>query len=146
MRQQTMRQFTIACLILGVTVFLGSLAVPLLAATGTPPASLKLAASSIMIITLLLPLAFVLAQLVPEGRVGVPVKGFGLDAWISVITFTTVPGVMWSRLGALAGAPINLLMPGFVTPLIIAVILLFGRQHQLRNIRGVSDRSAGAQG
>ena len=146
MRQQIMRQFVIACLILGVTVFLGSLVVPLLAATGTPPASLKLAASSIMIITLLLPLAFILAQFVPEGRVGLPVKGFGSDAWLGVITFTTVPGVNWSRLGSLAGAPINLLMPGFATPLIIALILLAGRQHQLRNIRGLSDRSAGAQG
>ena len=140
MRQHIMRQFTISCLVAGVAVFLGSLIVPLLAAMGTlPPASLRLAASGIMIITLLLPLAFVAAQFVPEGRAGVPVKGFGVDAWISVITFTTMPGVMWYRLGDLAGRPVNLLMPGFVTPLIIAVIMLFGRQRQLRNTRAFAE-------
>jgi hypothetical protein len=137
-----MWQFTITCLILSVATFLGSIIVAILGATGTAPATLRIPAISIMIITLLLPLAFVVAQLFPSGREPVPVSGFGHDAWASVIVFTAMPGVLWSRLGALAGAPVNLLMPGFVTPLVISVILLLGRQVQQRNIRGFSDRSA----
>jgi hypothetical protein len=142
MRQQPMRQFTITCLILSVAAFLGSIIVAVLGATSTAPATLRIPAISIMIITLLLPLAFVVAQLFPAGREPVRVRGFGHDAWASVIVFTAMPGVLWSRLGALAGAPVNLLMPGFVTPLVISVILLLGRQVQQRNIRGFSDRSA----
>ena len=146
MRQPFMRQFTIACLFLAAMIFFGSIIVPILSATGTARASLKGAAASIMVITLLLQLAFVLAQLLPAGREAVPMRGFGFDAWLTVIVATSMPGVLWSSLGALAGAPVNLLMPGFVTPAAISLILLIGRQMQQRNIRGFSDRSARVQG
>ena len=141
MQQQAMRQLTITCLILGIAIFFGSIIVAVLGATGTAPAALRIPAISIMVITLLLPLAFVLAQLFPAGREPVPVRGFGFDAWSSVIVFTGMPGVVWTRLGVLAGPPVNLLMPGFVTPLVISTILLLGRQIQQRNIRGLSNRS-----
>ena len=142
MRQHTMRRYTITCLILGVAVFFGSIIVPVLAATGTAPASLKVAAISIMIVTLLLPVAFVVAQMFPVGREPIAVRGFGHDAWLTVIVATAMPGVAWTRLGALAGRPVNLIMPGLVTPVVIAVIFLFARQLQQRNIRGLAERAA----
>jgi hypothetical protein len=135
MRQHTMRQFTLACCILGTAIFFGSLAVVGLGLTGTPAATLTLAATSIMILTLVLQLAFIVAQLFASGRAAVPIEYFGADAWPTIIVATGMPGVFWHNLATLAAPPVNLIMPGFVTPLFTVVLLLFARQIQQRNDR-----------
>ena len=102
MRHTIMRQFTVACLALGLAVFLGSIAVSILNWNGTAAALGAPAATATMIITLALQLAFVLLQLVPEGRQLVNVRFFGPDAWLSIISFTLMPGVAWHTLGEIA--------------------------------------------
>jgi len=140
MQQQTMRQFTLACCILGTAVFFGAASVRALGLIGVPATSLKLASSSIMILTLVLQLAFVIAQLSPAGRAPVPLRGFGSDAWPSVLIATGMPAVFWHNLAGFAGSPINLIMPGFVTPMVTMVLFLGGREIQQRTLRNRSER------
>ena len=142
MRHNPMRQFTLACSILGAAIFLGTFVVVGLSLTRTTPGTLTGAATTIMIVTLVLQLAFVLAQLFPAGRMAIPARFYGPDAWFTVIILTGLPGVFWHRLADLAGTPMTLIMPGFVTPLVISVLLMIARQIQQRNFRSFADRSA----
>ena len=118
--------------VLAAAVFVGGPLTSALALTGTPVTTLRTPAATIMLTTLLIQLAFILSQLSPVARAAIPVKGFGNDAWLTVIIATMMPGVVWSRLGDLAGAPVNLIMPGFVTPIVTAVLFVLGRQRQQR--------------
>lgn len=139
MHQHTMKQFSLACCLLATAAFFGSVLVVLLALTGTPPASLRLAAASIMILTLVLQVAFVLAQLSRAGRTPVNLRVFGPDALVFVLIGVGMPGVLWSRLALIAGTPMNLVMPGFVSPIVVGAILLVGRQIQQHRLRGRGD-------
>lgn len=142
MRHTIMRQFTVACLALGLAVFLGSLAVSVMNWSGTAAAIGAPTATAIMIVTLALQLVFVLLQTVPDGRRLVNIRYFGPDAWLSIISFTLMPGVAWHTLGAIATPFMRTVMPGLATPVLTAALLMLGRLIQQRNYRHLVGSSA----
>lgn len=94
-------------------------------------------ASAAMIVTLALQAIYLVVQLAPNGRAHVPVLTKTDDGWMIAILCTALPGVLWHNLGALAGHPLDQIMPGFVTPLLVSALLLIGRLVQLRRVRAV---------
>ena len=142
MRSILMRQFTIACLALGLAVFLGSIAVSVAYWSGSTTAIAAPVGTAIMIVTLALQLAFVLLQTIPEGRHLVSVRYFGPDVWLSIISFTLMPGVAWHALGTIAAPFMRGIMPGYMTPVVTAALLMTGRIIQQRNYRHLVNGSA----
>ncbi|CAN5398005.1 hypothetical protein BH09GEM1_BH09GEM1_27920 [soil metagenome] len=135
MRQNFMRQFTIVCLALGLAVWLGPLVIAALDWRGVPKPSLVAAATTIMVVTLAVQLAFLVTQVLPEGRQLVRIRFFGPDAWFAIITSTMMPGVLWHYLGGLAAPFMRGIMPGFVTPVLIAVLFMIARLVQQNSYR-----------
>src|SRR4051812_16565284 len=142
MRQIIMRQFTITCLVLAFAVFLGSLVISAFFWFAVPTPDVRIAATAIMIVTLALQLAFVLTQLITEGRQLVNVRFARPDAWLTIITFTTMPGVAWHHLAPLAAPFMQGILTGYATPALNAVLLVIGRLIQQRNYRHLVDGSA----
>lgn len=139
MRSNLMRQFTLLCLAAGVAVFLGSLAAGATYWSGHAAILAAPVATAIMVLTLGLQVAFVLLQTVPEGRTLVNVRFFGPDAWLSIISFTLMPGVVWHILGTTASPFMRGIMSGYMTPVITAALLMIGRIIQQRNYRHLVD-------
>jgi len=94
-------------------------------------------ATAVMIATLALQLAFIIMQMVPGGRAMVPVPGLGYDGWFFAIVSTALPGAVWSNLAAQAAPFMRLIMPGFTTPLVIALLFMIGRGAQQRRLRAL---------
>jgi hypothetical protein len=128
---------------LGIVAFFVTIGVVVLGWLGVS-SSLRLPAASVMVVTLFLQLAFILAQLFASGRVAIPVKNLSSDAWFFVIAASGVPGIFWANLAQFAGRPMDLVMPGFATPAINAVLFMFARKIQLRKQRQLVDGSSAA--
>lgn len=135
MRQNFMRQFTIVCLVLGLAVWLGPPVIAALDWAGVPKAFLGTAATTIMVVTLAVQLAFLLTQMLPEGRQLIPIRFLGPDAWFAITTATMMPGVLWHYLAGLAAPFMRGIMPGFVTPALTALLFMIGRLVQQDNYR-----------
>ncbi|CAN5899781.1 hypothetical protein BH11GEM1_BH11GEM1_36400 [soil metagenome] len=142
MRQHTMRQFTLACLAVALLAWLGTLVIPAFDWLGVPTSSMSDAATAIMIVTLALQLAFILTQMLPEGRSLIRIRYLGPDAWFAILSMTLLPGVLWHYLRGMAAPFMHGIMPGFATPLLNAVLFMIGRLIQQRNYRHLVDGSA----
>ena len=142
MRYSIMRQFTLACLALSLAVFLASLAIEVMRFSGSAAAFGAPAATAVMIITLALQLSFVLLQVIPEGRQLVNARYFGPDVWLTIVTFTLMPGVAWHTLGGLSAPFMRSVMPGMATPAVTGTLLMLGRIIQQRNYRHLVNGSA----
>ena len=97
------------------------------------------AATTVMILTLALQVAFVAVQAFQEGRAPVAIRTMGSDAWFTILVFTAIPGVLWHNLAALAFPPMQLVLPGYITPVFNVVLLLIVRE--LRQRRGAGARA-----
>ena len=135
MRQDFMRQFTMLCLALGLAVLLGPLVIAAVDWAGVSTASLGTAATTIMVVTLAVQLAFLVTQVLPEGRQLIRVRFLGPDAWFATITCTMMPGVLWHYLAGLSAPFMRGIMPGFVTPALTALVFMIGRLVQQNNYR-----------
>ena len=135
MRQTFMRQFTMVCLVLGLAVWLGPLVIAALDWAGVPATSLGTAATAIMVTTLAVQFAFIVTQILPEGRRLIPVRFLGPDAWLAIVTATMMPGVLWHYLAGLSAPFMRGIMPGFVTPALTALLFMIGRLVQQGNYR-----------
>lgn len=141
MRQNLMRQFTIVCLVVALAEWFGSLAVAGLVWTGHSPQS-TIVPTAIMIASLAIQVAFVIAQMLPEGRSLVTIRYFGPDAWYATIILNMMPGVFWHLLAGVAAPSMRMIMPGFVTPVVTGLLLMIGRLIQQRNYRDLVTPSA----
>lgn len=122
------RRIAVAATVLGLLVNAGAPAILLGAWLGISGPIIALAATGVMIVTLGLQIAYVAVQAFAGGRTPIPVRAMGPDAWLVVIILTALPGVLWHRLAALALAPMQLIMPGFVTPLVNVLLLVLARE------------------
>lgn len=135
MRHSIMRRFTILSLAVALAAWLGAMAIAILSWSGIQSQPMTVVATTTMIATLGLQLAFLLAQLLPEGRALIKLRYCGPDAWLTILCFTLVPGVVWHILGEVA-APFMLgIMPGLFTPLLTAVLFMLARLIQQGNYR-----------
>jgi hypothetical protein len=141
MPSQAMRSLVRACCIVAIAAFFGTIGIVILGWLGVPATSLRIAAATIMVLTLILQLAFVIAQMFASGRAPIPIQHLGTDAWMFVIVASGVPGAFWSNLAAFAGRPLDLIMPGFATPLFNAVLFTFARMLQQRSHRDLASGS-----
>lgn len=143
MRQQLMRQFTIACLVIALVMWFGTLAVAGLVWYGAlVPSTPVVAATTIMVVTLGLQLAFIITQMLPEGRTLISVRFCGPDAWFLIISATLLPGALWHLLAGVAAPFMQGIMSGFATPVLTAALLMIGRLIQQRNYRHLVNGSA----
>ncbi|MDQ2667862.1 MAG: hypothetical protein M3Z05_17865 [Gemmatimonadota bacterium] len=135
MRQIMMRRFTVVCLVLGFAVWLAPLAIAALDWAGSPTSSLASAATTTMLVTVAVQLAFIVAQTFPEGRQLIRIRFLGPDAWLAIVTFTMMPGVLWHYLAGLSAPFMRGVMPGFLTPAITALLFMIARLIQQGNYR-----------
>ena len=98
---------------------------------------IAVAATTVMILTLALQIAFVTVQTFQDGRTPIAIRVMGPDAWLTVLILTALPGVLWHHLAALALPPMQLLMPSYVTPLFNVVLLIAVRELQKRRSAGI---------
>jgi hypothetical protein len=137
MSHLTFRRIALLATVLGIIANLGAPAILLCSWLGMSDAFIAVGATSVMILTLALQIAFVAMQAFQNGRTPIPVRMMGPDAWLTVIILTALPGVLWHRLAALALPPMQLIMPGYVTPLVNVVLLVLVREAQQRRSAGV---------
>lgn len=90
-------------------------------------------ASIAMVATFVLQFTFVVVQLLPNGRTMVRVRFLG-DGWLLVVMSTLLPGVLWAPLGDTAGPPMSNVMNSLVSPAFLSLLLVIGRQLQLRHM------------
>ena len=132
MDSRTFRQIALLASILAALTNLGAPAVLGLAWMGMSGTPIAIAATTVMILTLALQLAFVVLQMFPGGRAPIAIRTMGHDAWLTIIVLTALPGVLWHYLAAIALPPMQLVMPGFMTPLGNVVLFMIARELYLR--------------
>ncbi len=88
-----------------------------------------------MLVTVAVQLAFIVAQTFPEGRQLIRIRFLGPDAWLAIVTFTMMPGVLWHYLAGLSAPFMRGVMPGFLTPAITALLFMIARLIQQGNYR-----------
>jgi hypothetical protein len=137
MTYSTARRIALVATVLGIISNLGAPTILLCSWIGMSGPFIALGATSVMILTLALQIAFVTVQAFPNGRTPIPIQMMGQDAWLTVIILTALPGVLWHYLAALALPPMQLIMPGYVTPLVNVVLLVIVRAAQQRRSAGV---------
>jgi hypothetical protein len=141
MKQKTVQRIVWAASIIGLAVDVVALVIVVSAWSGLSVSGpfVTATATAAMIATLALQATFVIMQLFPNGRATVPVGMFGPDGWSYVIISTAIPGALWHELAALAFPYMRLIMPGFITPLFISVLLLVGRVMHQRRIAAIRE-------
>lgn len=117
---------------LGLIDFLAAPAILLCSWVGMSGGVIAVAATTEMVLTLALQISFVAVQAFQDGRTPVAIRMMGPDAWLTVLVLTALPGVLWHYLAALALPPMQLIMPGYVTPLFNVVLLMVVRMLQQR--------------
>jgi len=142
MRHMIFRQFTIVCVAIAFAAWFGAIAIAGLAWSGIAAQGMSVTATAIMIVTLVLQLAFVLTQMLPEGRTLIKLRFCGPDAWFMVLSLTLVPGALWQLLSRLATPLGNALSFGFALPLFTSVVFMIARQIQQRAYRPLANGSA----
>jgi hypothetical protein len=137
MKNDTVRAIVSVAAYTGLALDAATLAIVVPAWMGHPLTSalVTAVATVVMIATLALQLAFIIVQMIPGGRAMVAVPGLGYDGWFFAIVSTVLPGVLWSNLAAQAAPFMRLIMPGFTTPAMIALLLMVGRGVQQRRLR-----------
>ena len=138
MDARAFRQIALLASILAAITNLGAPAVLGLSWMGMSSPSVAIAATTVMIMTLVLQVAFVVLQMFPGGRTPIAIRMMGHDAWLAIVVLTTLPGVLWHYLAAIALPPMQLVMPGFMTPLGNVVLLVIARELQQRRSAKVS--------
>ncbi len=138
MDSRAFRQIALVASILAAITNLGAPVVLGLAWRGVSGTPIAIAATTVMILTLALQLAFVVLQMFPGGRTPIVIRTMGHDAWLAIIILTALPGVLWHYLAAIALPPMQLVMPGFMTPLGNVVLLVIARELQQRRSAKVS--------
>jgi len=141
MKQKTVQCIVWAASIIGLAVDVVALVIVASAWSGlsVSGAFVTTTATAVMIATLVLQATFVIVQLFPNGRATVPVGALGPDGWSYVIISTAIPGALWHDLGALADPFMRVIMPGFITPLFISLLLLIGRVMQQRRMAAIRE-------
>lgn len=142
MRHHIMRKFTLVCLGIGLVAFFGSAVVVGFYWFGITAPGIMPLATTVMILTLALQLAFIMTQLVPEGRQLVDMRFFGPDVWMSILSLTIMPGVLWHHISAFAATFMQGIMPGYATPALNALLFMIARLVQQRNYRDLVRPSA----
>ena len=138
MDSRTFRQIALMASILAAITNLGAPAVLGLSWMGMSGPPIAIAATAVMILTLALQIAFVVLQTFPGGRTPIAIRTMGHDAWITIIVLTALPGVLWHYLAAIALPPMQLIMPGFITPLANVVLFVIARELYHRRSAKVS--------
>lgn len=132
MSQPVFRKIALLATVLGWLNFVAAPAILLCSWRGVSGGVIAVAATIAMILTLALQVAFVAVQAFQGGRTPVAIRTAGTDAWFTILVLTAVPGVLWHNLAAVAIPPMQLIMPGYVTPLFNIVLLLAARELQQR--------------
>ena len=128
MDSRAFRQIALMASIIAAITNLGAPAVLGLSWMGMSGPPIAIAATTVMILTLALQVAFVVLQIFPGGRTPIAIRMMGHDAWITIIVLTALPGVLWHYLAAIALPPMQLIMPGFITPLANVVLFVIARE------------------
>lgn len=136
MKPQTVQRIVWAASIIGLAVDVVTLVIVVSGWSGLSLAGafVTTTATALMIATLALQATFLIVQMFPNGRAMVPVRMLGPDGWIFVIVSTAIPGVVWQNLGALAIPFMRVITPGFASPLLMCLLLIAGRQVQVRRM------------
>jgi hypothetical protein len=132
MSHPTLRRIALLASVLAFVISVYSLVVLIYAVMERSSALMPLAATAVMVLTLALQVVFLAVQAFPNGRAPIAIRGMGPDAWNTVIVMTAIPGAAWHQLAAVAFPPMQLIMPGYVTPLFNAVLFMFVRELQKR--------------
>jgi hypothetical protein len=135
MKVQTVRRVVSTAAIVGIAIDVAAVAIFVAERSGRSGSFITAAATVAMIATLMLQATFVVVQLFANGRAMIPLRWLGPDGWFVVIASTAIPGVLWPNMAAMAVSSMRVVMPGFVTPLVVCVLLLFGRTVQQRRLR-----------
>ncbi len=128
MSHPALHRIALSATILGLLNFVGTPAVLLYSWLGLSTTFSAVAATSVMILTLVLQIGYVAMQTFADGRTPVAIRMMGPDAWLAVLILTSLPGVLWHTLAALALPPMQLIMPGYVTPVFNVLLLLLARE------------------
>ena len=125
MQERSFRRITAGTVVVATTVWVASMALFICRILRIGNPSIAIAASAVMIMTILLQVVYVLVQgTISNGRTPVRVRFLGPDAWLMILLSTALPGVLWQPLGELALPPMRLVMPGYFTPLGVVLLLL----------------------
>ena len=132
MSHPVFRQIALLATVLGWLNFVAAPAILVCSWLGVSGGVIAVAATIAMILTLALQIAFVTVQAFQDGRTPVAIRTMGPDAWFGILVVGALPGVLWHNLAAVAIPPMQLIMPGYVTPLFNIVLLLAAREYQQR--------------
>jgi len=132
MSHPTLRRIALFSSVLALIISVYSLVVIVYALMERSNVLPPIAATAAMVLTLALQVVFLALQAFPNGRAPIAISGMGPDAWNTVIVMTAIPGAAWHQLAAVASPPMQLIMPGYVTPLFNAVLFMFVRELQKR--------------
>ena len=137
MSHSVVRRIALSATILALINNVAAPTVLLCSWLGLSGISIAVAATTVMILTLALQVAFVAVQAFQDGRAPVAIRTMGTDAWFTILVLTAVPGVLWHNLAALAFPPMQLVLPGYITPVFNVVLLIFVRELRQRRDAGV---------
>lgn len=139
MKQQTVQRIVWAASYIGLAVDLATVVIVVMAWSGLSLTGVFVTttATALMVATMALQATFLIVQQFPNGRAMVPVPMLGSDGWFWVIVSTSIPGVLWHNLAALAVPFMRLIMPGFTTPLFTCLLFTIARGIQLRRIKPI---------
>ena len=132
MSHPVFRKIALLATVFGWLNFVAAPAILLCSWLGVSGGVIAVAATIAMILTLALQVAFVAVQACQGGRTPVAIRTMGPDAWFTILVLTAVPGALWHNLAAVAIPPMQLILPGYVTPLFNIVLLLAVRELQQR--------------
>jgi hypothetical protein len=134
MKTHTIRQILITAITAVLMIDVGSVVVALCKWNSVSFPFIAVLATTVMIGTILLQLVAVILQTFPTGRTPVNLPVIGPDAWLFLVVSTALPGVFWHVIAAEAIPVMRLVMPGYATPLLFAVLLQAGRMLQQRRM------------
>ena len=137
MSHPVFQRIALLATVLGLVNFVAAPTVLICAWSGMSGRSIGVAATTVMVLTLALQIAFVAMQAFQGGRTPIAIRMMGPDAWYTVLVLTALPGVLWHSLAVLALQPMQLIMPSYVTPLFNVVLLVGVRELQRRRSDGV---------
>ena len=132
MSHSTFRRIAIVATVLALITSVATLAIVISSWMGMTNRSTPIAATATMVLTLGLQFTFLAIQAFRNGRAPIAIKTMGPDAWNTVVVMTAIPGAVWHQLAALALPPMQLIMPGYMTPLFNALLLMVVRELQKR--------------
>jgi hypothetical protein len=132
MNYPALRRIALLASVLALITSVVSIVVAISSWMGMSSVLTPVAATTAMVLTLALQFAFLALQAFRNGRAPIAIRTMGPDAWNTVVVMTAIPGAVWHQLAAVAPSPMQLIMPGFVTPLFNVPLFVILRELQKR--------------